>query len=66
MNIYERLILRKGSELMVKRFKIINDEMRILRRFVEKFSPERNTKDMSYEELFKVVGKIARSHKKVV
>ena len=46
----------------VKKFKVINDETRILRRFIEGFSsiPHEKIKEMSYNTLFKTVDKIVK------
>ena len=46
----------------VKKFKVINDDMRVLRRFVERFSQmdHEEIKYMSYNELFDIVAEIAK------
>lgn len=52
-------------EIEEKQFKVINDETRILRRFVEGFSsiPHETIKEMSYNTLFKMVDKIVRTRR---
>ncbi len=49
----------------VKQFEIINRETRVLKRFVEEFSPvsHEEIKEMSYDTLFDTVAKIARKRK---
>ncbi len=49
----------------VKQFEIINRETRVLKRFVEEFSPvsHEEIKEMSYDMLFDTVAKIARKRK---
>lgn len=49
-------------EIEEKRFKVINDETRILRRFVEGFSliSHETIKEMSYNTLFDTVDKIVK------
>ena len=49
----------------VKKFQVINDEKRILRRFVEGFSsvPHETIKEMSYNTLFDAVDKIVRTRR---
>jgi len=43
----------------------MSDEMRILREFVEEFSPihQGQTEELSYEELFDIVAEVVEAHK---
>lgn len=49
---------------MVKRFKVMNNEIRVLRMFVKGFTSLQEIEYMSYNELFDIVAEIVKTHYK--